>query len=105
VAYVVDPRRLAYGFFGFENHLNVVHAGKGGIGPCLARGIALFLNSTIVDQHFRAFSGHTQVNATDLRAMRFPSKKTLRRFGKWAAQNGKATQDQIDSFVESDHGE
>jgi adenine-specific DNA-methyltransferase len=30
VAYVVDPRKLPYEFYGFENHLNVIHAGKQG---------------------------------------------------------------------------
>jgi adenine-specific DNA-methyltransferase len=104
VSYVVEPRKLGYDYYGFENHLNVIHAKKQGIEPRLARGVALFLNSTTVDQHFRTFSGHTQVNATDLRAMRFPSRETLLEFGKWAAKHTTATQEQIDSFVESHHG-
>jgi hypothetical protein len=103
VAYVVDSRKLPYEFYGFENHLNVIHTGKRGISPDLARGLALFLNSTMVDLRFRTFSGHTQVNATDLRSMRFPSKETLIRFGKWAAKQRALSQEQIDAFVESSH--
>jgi adenine-specific DNA-methyltransferase len=35
----------------------------------------------MVDNFFRTFSGHTQVNATDLRALRFPSLSALRSLG------------------------
>lgn len=104
VAYVVDPGTLPFDFYGFENHLNVIHAKKRGLDPDLARGVALFLNSTIVDQHFRSFSGHTQVNATDLRSMLFPSRATLIKFGKWAAKRGQLSQVEIDQFVENYHG-
>jgi adenine-specific DNA-methyltransferase len=103
VAFVVDPNALPHDFYGFENHLNVIHAGKKGISRELARGIAVFLNSTAADRAFRIFSGHTQVNATDLRAMLFPTKATLVKFGKWLAEHQTASQEELDKFVES-HG-
>ena len=103
VAYVVDPDQLPQELYGFENHLNVIHCGKHGLSEDLARGIALFLNSTLVDTHFRTFSGHTQVNATDLRAMRFPSAETLVRFGKWVKKQQILTQENIDQFIEPSH--
>jgi adenine-specific DNA-methyltransferase len=62
----------------FENHLNVFHVGGSGLDPELGWGLCLWLNSTVVDRYFRTFSGHTQVNATDLRALRYPSENTLR---------------------------
>jgi len=100
VANVIDPNTLPFKFFGFENHLNVLHWEKRGIEPTLARGLALFLNATVTDLHFRNFSGHTQVNATDLRSMRYPSRQLLIEFGKWAQKHPNASQDQIDAFVE-----
>ncbi len=100
VAYLVDPERLPHGFYGFENHLNVFHWRKKGLDADLARGLALFLNSTMVDLHFRNFSGHTQVNATDLRTMRYPSRADLACFGKWARKQSVLTQDKIDVFLE-----
>jgi hypothetical protein len=105
VAHVVDPSKLPHELYGFENHLNVIHSGKKGIAPALARGIALFLNSTVVDLHFRNFSGHTQVNATDLRSMRYPAKDVLSEFGEWAAKQDNLSQEQIDRFVESYDGD
>ena len=66
---------------GFENHLNVYHCDGRGIDPRLARGLALYLNSSVVDIHFRQFSGHTQVNATDLRNLRYPLPDQLERLG------------------------
>jgi adenine-specific DNA-methyltransferase len=62
----------------FENHLNVLHAGGKGLDQELATGLVLWLNSSAVDRFFRTFSGHTQVNATDIRSMRFPSEATIR---------------------------
>ncbi|RDV02095.1 SAM-dependent methyltransferase [Undibacter mobilis] len=100
VAFVVDPGLLPFPFFGFENHLNVIHSEKRGVDPILAHGIALFLNATITDQYFRNFSGHTQVNATDLRTMLYPERQTLLEYGKWAVTHGEATQDQVDAVVE-----
>ncbi|HKR59867.1 MAG TPA: Eco57I restriction-modification methylase domain-containing protein, partial [Pyrinomonadaceae bacterium] len=52
VAHVVNPQTLPYEKIGFENHLNVFHSRKQGILPELAYGLSVFLNSTIVDQHF-----------------------------------------------------
>ena len=59
---------------GFENHLNVFHEDKRALPENLAHGLAAFLNTTAVDDHFRRFNGHTQVNATDLRLMKYPSR-------------------------------
>jgi adenine-specific DNA-methyltransferase len=81
VAYVVNPKDIDCDRVGFENHWNVFHHRKRGIEPVLARGLACFLNSTTLDEHFRVFSGHTQVNATDLKNMKYPSVDVLRAFG------------------------
>ena len=67
---------------GIENHLNYYHAKGKGINLDLAQGLAAFLNSTLFDRYFRQFSGHTQVNATDLRRIKYPSKDDLILLGK-----------------------
>lgn len=84
---------------GFENHLNLFHENKRGLPQALARGLAVFLNSTIVDDNFRRFSGHTQVNATDLKQMKYPSRATLIELGEWAMQQSELTQTLIDKKV------
>jgi adenine-specific DNA-methyltransferase len=66
---------------GIENHLNYYHASGKGMNPDLARGLAAFLNSTLFDRYFRQFSGHTQVNATDLRRIKYPCKDDLLQLG------------------------
>jgi adenine-specific DNA-methyltransferase len=86
---------------GFENHLNVFHSCKRGIPGDLARGLAIFLNSTALDEQFRRFSGHTQVNATDLRLLKYPSRETLIQLGVWAKNQGELTQQKIDQKIES----
>lgn len=74
---VVAARYEAKREAGFENHLNFFHISGSGLEDVLARGLAVFLNSTAFDRYFRQFSGHTQVNATDLRGMRYPDKDQL----------------------------
>jgi tRNA1(Val) A37 N6-methylase TrmN6 len=86
---------------GFENHLNIFHYGKKGIPENLAWGLMVFLNSTAVDEQFRLFSGHTQVNATDLRLLKYPSREILTLLGVWAKAQGKLTQEEIDLKIES----
>lgn len=82
VAYLFDGSNLPGEAIGFENHLNVIHQDHHGFAPELARGLVAYLNSQEVDDYFRTFSGHTQVNATDLRRIRFPSIKELEKLGK-----------------------
>lgn len=77
VAAVHDPRRVPCERVGFENHLNYYHRNGGGLHLPLAKGLAAFLNSTLVDVYFRQFSGHTQVNATDLRNLKYPTLEQL----------------------------
>lgn len=76
--------------------MNLFHEGKHGLPEALARGLVVFLNTTAVDEHFRRFNGHTQVNATDLKQMKYPSRDTLIDLGKWAMQQGVLTQEEID---------
>lgn len=81
VATLYDPADVMPGPVGFENHLNYYHAHGTGLDRALAVGLQAFLNSTLVDLYFRQFSGHTQVNAGDLRSLRYPSREQLRQIG------------------------
>ena len=97
VASVVQPHCFSGAErLGFENHLNVFHERKQGLPERLAQGLAVFLNTTAVDENFRRFNGHTQVNATDLRLMKYPSRATLMTLGEWAIQCGEITPAMID---------
>ena len=82
VASVVDPVIFHNSsMIGFENHLNVFHDNRQGMPEELARGLAAFLNSAVADNQFRQFSGHTQVNATDLKQLRYPNREDLIKLG------------------------
>ena len=48
------------------------------------------------DDHFRRFNGHTQVNATHLRLMKYPSRQALIALGKWARAQSGLTQAMLD---------
>ncbi|MEV3961591.1 Eco57I restriction-modification methylase domain-containing protein [Nocardia sp. NPDC050193] len=98
VAAVWSPKQVP-GPVAFENHINVIHDGGAGLNRDIAYGLSLWLNSTLVDKFFRTFSGHTQVNATDLRTLRFPAVESLRDLGSIAPHH-LPEQDAIDSLVE-----
>ena len=89
VAAVLDARvRTA-----FENHLDVFHAQGGGLAPELARGLRCYLDSTAIDRYFRQFNGHTQINATDLRRLRYPSREALVALGEHTGSSDEALRD------------
>lgn len=98
VACIYDPNRIKSLRVGFENHLNYFHANGSGILMNLAKGLAAFLNSTVVDQYFRQFSGHTQVNATDLRALHYPTRKKIEHLGSRIGDLG-LSQQELDNLV------
>ncbi|MDD1629313.1 MAG: Eco57I restriction-modification methylase domain-containing protein [Methylococcaceae bacterium] len=101
VAGVVQPDIFGDAeMLGLENHLNVYHENKHGLPEALARGLAIYLNTTAVDENFRRSSGHTQVNATDLKMMKYPSRKALIELGEWAKCNDEPTQSMLDEQLD-----
>lgn len=81
-ASLISPHEIPAPAYAFENHLNYFHRGGRPLDPDLAKGLGVFLNSTLADAFFRQFNGHTQVNAADLRSLRYPSREQLAAMGR-----------------------
>jgi adenine-specific DNA-methyltransferase len=99
VAAVYNAEKICHSWVGFENHLNYFHHNGKGLNLNLARGLAAYLNSTIIDTFFRFFNGHTQVNATDLRNFKYPNLEQLISIGERIGENF-PSQREIDYFIE-----
>lgn len=99
VASYIAADAFDFDYVGIENHLNVFHGGRKGLSRHMALGLTVYLNSTVVDQHFRTFNGHTQVNATDLRMLPYPDEELLLEMGRWAERQNQLSQEAIDRFV------
>ena len=99
VAAIYNAARFDVDAVGFENHLNYFHRDGGGLEVTLAKGLAAYLNFSLVDSFFRLFNGHTQVNATDLRKLKYPTLQQLLSLG---SQIGEVlpSQQQLDEIVE-----
>ena len=101
VAAIYDGPSFSVDQVGFENHLNYFHQNGKGLPLALAKGLTAFLNSSLVDSYFRQFNGHTQVNATDLRSLRYPSRSELETFGSRIGDEF-PTQNELDHLVEKE---
>lgn len=99
VATLISPVDVPAGPIGFENHLNVLHRKRHGLPEPLARGLMTYLNAKVVDDWFRQFNGHTQVNATDLRSLPYPNESRLVALGGWQADHPAATREEVDAKV------
>ena len=84
---------------GFENHLNVYHINQRGFSKSLAVGLSVYLNSSLVNRFVQQFSGHTQINATDLRSLKYPDRQTLERIGK-LSRGATLSQQEADNLIE-----
>ncbi len=82
VASLITPDDFVNNRIAFENHLNVFHLNKNTLSENMAYGLVCWLNSTYIDGKFRLFSGHTQVNATDLQNLPYPDREDLEDLGK-----------------------
>lgn len=103
IAAVFNPNHVHAPMIGFENHLNYYHRNGKGIPMDLAKGLAAFLNSTFLDQYFRQFSGHTQVNVADLKSLKYPSNKMLVNLGTKIDEKF-PKQDDLDQLVNDEIG-
>ncbi len=101
VASIYDANRFKTPRVGFENHLNYFHIAGSGLPMSIAKGLTAFLNSTAVDKYFRRFSGHTQVNAADLRSFRYPTRERLEQLGSRLGDL-KISQQELDDLVRKD---
>lgn len=99
VACLFNPESVQHQWIGIENHLNYFHANGKGLPENLAKGLFAFLNSTVLDEYFRRFSGHTQVNATDLRTLAYPDAATLERIGRYL-KTPYQSQQSIDQLID-----
>ncbi len=98
VASLITPADFAKENIAFENHLNVFHVNKSSLSENIAYGLVCWLNSTYIDEKFRLFSGHTQVNATDLRNLPYPNTKDLEKLGKQLKSEEKWNQNLFDKL-------
>jgi adenine-specific DNA-methyltransferase len=89
-------------FIGIENHLNYFHKNKRPLNRQLCWGLSAFLSSTVADTEFRNFSGHTQVNSTDLRKLRYPSLPVLMKMGQKFMEIGYVDRKEVDADLEAE---
>jgi adenine-specific DNA-methyltransferase len=95
---VLDPTRVTADLLGFDNKTNILHCDRHGMSDSLAKGLAVYLGSTFADRWLRRFSGHTQVNAGDLRTLRYPGMDTLKEWGR-RVDSTMPGQEEIDCIV------
>lgn len=69
-------------YLGIENHVNYIHRPGGELSEAEAGGLAAYLNSRLVEQFFRQYSGNTQVSAAELRDLPLPPLAKLTAIGR-----------------------
>jgi adenine-specific DNA-methyltransferase len=76
--------QLASPFLGLENHLNYIYRPGSALTSEEAYGLALLLNSALLDMYFRIHNGNTQVSATEIRNMPLPDLHLIQELGRCA---------------------
>lgn len=81
-AQVVDCSSKTKANIAVENHLNYISGlNNSPLDFNLAMGIKIYLESKLVSDYFKRFLGSTQINATDIKSLPFPSKEQLTQLG------------------------
>ena len=105
VAAVHDPATVSNELIALENHINYIGCKDGEFNSEEAYGLAVLLNSTLLDRYFRCISGNTQVNATEIRMLQLPTRSIICQMGadyqKVRAKSKYTGQQHIDDLVAS----
>lgn len=84
---------------GFGNKTNYIGLSGGKLTTVEAYGLAAIFNSSFMDKYFRCISGNTQVNATEIRVMKFPTREQVKEIGKQAQKLKTTETSEIDLIV------
>lgn len=84
---------------GFGNKTNYIGLSDGKLSTTEAYGLAAIFNSSFMDKYFRCISGNTQVNATEIRVMKFPTREQVKEIGKQAKKLKTPETSKIDFIV------
>lgn len=68
-------------FIGFGNKVNYIGVKSDELTKKEAYGLCAMFNGSFFDRYFRCISGNTQVNATEIRVMRFPTRDQVKEIG------------------------
>jgi len=87
-------------WIGLENHLNYIRRPHGEMSQREMIGLAVILNSSLIDRYFRICNGNTQVGATEIRAIPLPPLDVLVKLGKSFDRRTKVkVHEKIDALV------
>ena len=99
MAGVFNPASVDCELIGFDNKINYLGLKDGTLSLTEAYGMSAVFNSTYFDDYFRCLSGNTQVNATEIRVLRFPSRSSVKEIGRKIKNRKHITQEVIDDVV------
>lgn len=94
----------SYACISTENHLNFITKVSGNMTQEEMFGIFVILNSGYMDKYFRILNGSTQVNATEINAMPFPSYDDVVELGAMAMKYNNLDEKICDNLLEYKYG-
>ncbi|OEU65169.1 MAG: hypothetical protein BA863_12145 [Desulfovibrio sp. S3730MH75] len=101
VAGIHNPKQFKDHLIGLENHLNYIGVKDEDMDLPEAFGLAALFNSMFMDRYFRSISGNTQVNATEIRLLKFPIRDKIISIGKEVLGAKCYEQPVVDEIVEN----
>jgi len=86
-------------YVALENHLNYVYHVDRELTVDEVYGVTALFNSALLDRYFRIISGNTQVNATEIRTMRFPKLDQVAAIGRGIKNHGRYDPARVEQVV------
>ncbi|MEO7144117.1 MAG: Eco57I restriction-modification methylase domain-containing protein [Bryobacteraceae bacterium] len=90
---------IAGSFIAVENHLNYIYHATRELHVDEVYGLAALFNSALLDRYFRIISGNTQVNATEIRSMKFPTLSAIEAVGRKVRKLPSFDDDSVEAIV------
>lgn len=81
VATPILSKSIPDSFIGIENHINYIWGEQTQLNEAICIAVFAYISTSTIDKYFRRFSGHTQINATDLNSLPMPELDELEAFG------------------------